>query len=581
MGRDDRAILRREVDAVMLRYFLALLLLPSVALAQLSPGGGGGSSAYLPLTGGTLTGAITTVGITDSGGINTTAVSGYSQYGNTILAMTAGAAGQQAVFVGPGSGAYALTNGLVINYGGVALGVNSGSSINSAAAEFALGGAYSGQYATNPYAMTAWGEHTIGYDNCHYCTAIGGDAMRGTTGANLSTAVGAQSMDDGTGSANTGVGALSLQGNAGSILFTGTISSGSKWCIPFTTTNGAVMGLPASACYTTTGADTLTTLAAGLASSVSGLGVWTPGGGPVPGNGVQLAALSQSASGSPIPILAFHFPGGNTTGWAIQPGTPVCTLGPCTEVLTVQAPFSGTDILALGAGSVFANALAAPVRIIGIGDYSLSSLQGSPSDIICIGYECGANATSGASTQSVLMGSNQALNATVLTGDVIINGLALTALTTGTKNTLINGGNDISTGLGNVEIGYGSTVPSGTTNWQLSIMDAIYGTNCNKGGGGSSNCQIGIGQSAPGAKLDVLGFDTSATLAFRVQNSTPTNLLSVSDAGVIAVGAGAFTANGSTVLSLTSLGPSGAHATVQEWFTITDSGGTVRYIPAF
>jgi hypothetical protein len=43
----------------------------------------------------------------------------------------------------------------------------------------------------------------------------------------------------------------------------------------------------------------------------------------------------------------------------------------------------------------------------------------------------------------------------------------------------------------------------------------------------------------------------------------------------------AWSANGSTSLSLTNIGPSGAHATVQEWLTITDSSGNVRYIPTF
>ena len=34
-------------------------------------------------------------------------------------------------------------------------------------------------------------------------------------------------------------------------------------------------------------------------------------------------------------------------------------------------------------------------------------------------------------------------------------------------------------------------------------------------------------------------------------------------------------------LSLTNIGPTGAHATVQEWFKITDASGVTRYIPAF
>lgn len=46
-------------------------------------------------------------------------------------------------------------------------------------------------------------------------------------------------------------------------------------------------------------------------------------------------------------------------------------------------------------------------------------------------------------------------------------------------------------------------------------------------------------------------------------------------------GSASFTANGSTTLALSNIGPTGAHATVQEWFTLEDSSGTTRYIPAF
>ena len=52
-------------------------------------------------------------------------------------------------------------------------------------------------------------------------------------------------------------------------------------------------------------------------------------------------------------------------------------------------------------------------------------------------------------------------------------------------------------------------------------------------------------------------------------------------AGVLKGAAATFTANGSVATTMTSLGPTGAHATVQEWFTVTDTGGTVRYIPAY
>ena len=45
--------------------------------------------------------------------------------------------------------------------------------------------------------------------------------------------------------------------------------------------------------------------------------------------------------------------------------------------------------------------------------------------------------------------------------------------------------------------------------------------------------------------------------------------------------AGTWTNNGTTSVSLTSVAPAGAHATVQEWLTITDAAGHVRYIPCF
>jgi hypothetical protein len=52
--------------------------------------------------------------------------------------------------------------------------------------------------------------------------------------------------------------------------------------------------------------------------------------------------------------------------------------------------------------------------------------------------------------------------------------------------------------------------------------------------------------------------------------------------GVIKTGnAGSFTANGAVATALTSVGPTGSHTTVQEWLTVKDSAGTVRYIPAF
>ena len=40
-------------------------------------------------------------------------------------------------------------------------------------------------------------------------------------------------------------------------------------------------------------------------------------------------------------------------------------------------------------------------------------------------------------------------------------------------------------------------------------------------------------------------------------------------------------ANGSVATALSSIGPTGAHTTVQEWFAIPDLNGTIRYVPGF
>lgn len=43
----------------------------------------------------------------------------------------------------------------------------------------------------------------------------------------------------------------------------------------------------------------------------------------------------------------------------------------------------------------------------------------------------------------------------------------------------------------------------------------------------------------------------------------------------------AATANGTVATALSSLGPTGSHTTVQEWFAVKNASGVVRYIPAF
>ena len=485
---------------------------------------GGGSGC--PLSGCTYSGTINTNGIVDSGGINTTAVSGYQVNGATGLAVTVGNAGQQAVFCGPGAGAYILTHNVATGYGGFACGVNAGSSLTGPANEFALAGAYTGQYATTSYGMTGFGEHNWGYANCNLCTASGNDAGRDIVGGADSSFFGAQSGDDGTGAFNTADGTLSQEGNAGSIIIGGTKTTGDVLKVTLTSTNPNVSTLPATVSYTVQAGDTLASIGTGLAAAISGVGAWTPGGGPIPGNGVQVGAIASNAGGSPSPIIHLHFPGGQTAGWAIIP-TVSCT-GTCTETMTVNAEYSGSHNLSRGVGSLYAAALTTGSYNDADGDYALSSLQGSASGFIAKGYNAGASLigyTSGSTVPSIIIGQNQILNATTSAGDVIINPAALTNYATGKQNTLINGGNDITSGVGNIEFGYGSTVQTGSNNWQMSIGDAFYGYNNNKGGGGGygtvgAYCTTSAADNATFTICDAAGANTTYGSHLGIQQTT-------------------------------------------------------------
>lgn len=93
---------------------------------------------------------------------------------------------------------------------------------------------------------------------------------------------------------------------------------------------------------------------------------------------------------------------------------------------------------------------------------------------------------------------------------------------------------------------------------------------------GGGNC-VGLAFNETWTRVSTLGIGTTSAVAINIGNSSSTTTL----AGIIKGSAQSFTANGTTSVSLTSVAPAGAHATVQEWLTITDASGTVRYVPAF
>ena len=94
--------------------------------------------------------------------------------------------------------------------------------------------------------------------------------------------------------------------------------------------------------------------------------------------------------------------------------------------------------------------------------------------------------------------------------------------------------------------------------------------------GTSPDPTIILGNIGGGAVVGSLHNDD---LVFRANNAA---VLTVKTDGRLQLNnAGAFEANGSVAVSLTSVGPSGASTTVQEWLEILNNGGTARYIPCF
>jgi Protein of unknown function (DUF2793) len=81
--------------------------------------------------------------------------------------------------------------------------------------------------------------------------------------------------------------------------------------------------------------------------------------------------------------------------------------------------------------------------------------------------------------------------------------------------------------------------------------------------------------------LRATGSASGAGIATLAASGTDTNIdivLTPKGSGAVRL---ATTANGSVATALSSLGPTGSHTTVQEWFAVKNASGTVRYIPAF
>lgn len=475
------------------------------------------------------TGAFTTLGtagISDTGGINTTAATGFSINGTPALSIF----GQSLYLGGP------VLGGGLNTVGGIAAGASA-----NTAGEMAAWGALACQYVHNGNFQTCIGQHAGGYwSDESGSTALGNDSQRdanstGNTSSGSNTSAGKSSYEAGGGFNIAAFGNSAIQGNSSAAVLSGTASaSGSiTWTFTCSLATCPFFGAPvAVGPIAITSSETLAAIAAASATAIS-----------------QNATLSQASIGMAAAVIdtqniLFIYPGTATTGMQIAVTASVTGAGSVAAAITNG--FTGNDIQALGATAVQGNYLTTAIDGLGVGQNSLKYWV-SGAKMYCLGVnDCGGSLTGPGTTGSnvAALGGNNAIKLTTghdlfLGGasagqafdtdaqsvviapsgitvahgtqqEVILGfGCLQSVATVGNGNILV-GSCDSSFGMAlsggnNVVLGHNSEVPTPASSNQLSIMNGIICTGLTGTVTTFTAGKCGFGQSAPGSNLDVNG----------------------------------------------------------------------------
>jgi hypothetical protein len=166
--------------------------------------------------------------------------------------------------------------------------------------------------------------------------------------------------------------------------------------------------------------------------------------------------------------------------------------------------------------------------------------------------------------------------------------LAGSATNTASANTTIIGSLGTGTGTnGDIIFQTGVKTTTGTAQATPTTALTIKGESLTVNFAGAvvsgGNIQIPGGSLLFWSSKSTIGSNADGNIT--IANFAGTNKFTLAATGNAApikfVDAGSFTANGTTAVTLTALGPAGAGTTVAEWLTIVDSAGTTRYIPCF
>lgn len=485
---------------------------------KVPPGG-----PFLPLSGGTLTGNLT------GPSFNATGDSGYSQFGSRLLSATNLTNG--ATFVGINAGAAAFTAGgamwlTAVGWGAAQL---AGALENTAVGAKAMAALLPGGSAN-----TAIGVGALMQDGtATTCTSIGNDNMRNTEAAQGCVSVGYYSLASGSPKNCVAIGGVALRGNSLSVIVGGAATAGDVLQLTFT---GSFTGSPRTVSYTVGAGNSTTVMCNGLVSAINTDAVLLA----VPG---RFLAVANSPANN---CLGISFDGTATLGLAI--GCTANVTGAATETLTIGNGNLSDTNTAIGYNAMSGMSLTTAANNVAIGGGSLMGLSSGAGNI-AIGRSAAKGLSSGSNNvaigdlafvaattgvQNVFIGQNVGTAADTSFGNVAIGasaGLAGNAngfknnvliginagrgMTTGGGNTILgamltaSSQNQITTGTNNIAIGQSAAVASATAGNQMSIQNAIYGTNNAGTDATISDGRIGIYNRAPTATLTLSGTPTN------------------------------------------------------------------------
>lgn len=352
------------------------------------------------------------------------------------------------------------------------------------------------------------------------------------------------------------------------------------------TTNLTVSGLNAAACDVKS--DTNGVFSCGTDATAVGNSQWTTVSNNIwyPNGSVGLstsspyalltvAATSTTGTNAPTVLFAIASSTGgtatttllslNNTGLLSLRGVMALVDGANnTFIQAGNQTVSGTLNVGLGGSALLS--LTSGAANMGIGSGALNSITSS-GDNVGIGSSALSNMGDILSAQNIAIGSNAGANVLTASSSVLVGYLAgqgtvasgyrgATAIgwesgmnirsnanfntfvgygsgnkvTTGANNILIGAAStvandNLTTGSGNIKIGYNNSFPSATANNQLNIGNIIYGSNLDGTGATLSNASIGIGIASPSVNF-LLHLSTSTTASAGLEAQ-----LAISDAG--------------------------------------------------